>query len=159
MIPSRHQVSPLVRQHFGDRPDRLAPFLTEGDPLADAAVESLATLPRPAREALLDPPLALAKTPAERARAERMVRFSYGLSRFLVGDAYADALGFPRTGWRFALPALRAVLARADSVRRGLPFGDQLALGAGLRYWDQVVEAGLADDPVTFAMPERLRAH
>jgi hypothetical protein len=107
--------------------------------------------------ALIEHPVALAKTPAERARAERMVRFSYGLSRFLMGDEYAEALGYPRTRWRFALPALRAVLARADAVRRGVPFGDRLALDAGQRYWEQLLEAGIAGTPVTFALPEEMR--
>ena len=93
-------------------------------------------------KALVENSLELAKTPAERTRAERFVRFAYGLSRYLIGDRYADQLGFPKTAWRFGLPAITALISRADLLRRGMPWGDDLALRAGIRYWEEVVMAG-----------------
>jgi hypothetical protein len=45
MIPSRFQNLDEARSRFGDRVDRLAPFLLQGDPLADALVESMEDAP------------------------------------------------------------------------------------------------------------------
>jgi hypothetical protein len=44
MIPARYTNLDAARVRFGDRVDRLAPFLLRTDPLADAAVEALAQL-------------------------------------------------------------------------------------------------------------------
>lgn len=49
-IPTRFVNLPAARAAFGDRVDRLAPFLLRGDPLADAAIRSLRT-PVPGRSA------------------------------------------------------------------------------------------------------------
>jgi hypothetical protein len=45
MIPSRFTDLDAARARFGDRVDRLAPYLLRVDPLADAAVEGLGALP------------------------------------------------------------------------------------------------------------------
>jgi len=44
-VPSRFLVTPEAGRRFGDRLDRLAPYLTRVDPLADAVVEAFAALP------------------------------------------------------------------------------------------------------------------
>ena len=81
------------------------------------------------------------------------------MSRYLIGDEYADQLGFPTTTtWRYALPALSARLARTDAARRLLPFGDRLALEAGMRYWRSIIASPLAGSaPITFGLPEHVR--
>ena len=45
MIPARFVNAGEARRRFGDRVDRLAPLLLEVDPLADAVVETFATMP------------------------------------------------------------------------------------------------------------------
>lgn len=44
--PSRYVRVEAARARFGDRVDRIAPFLTRADPLADAVVEASAAMPR-----------------------------------------------------------------------------------------------------------------
>lgn len=45
VIPTRFENVAQARQRFGDRVDRLAPFLLRGDPLADAVVAEMRTMP------------------------------------------------------------------------------------------------------------------
>src|SRR5262245_20172096 len=45
MIPTRFTNLDRARARFGDRVDRLAPFLLRGDPLADALVEAMEHMP------------------------------------------------------------------------------------------------------------------
>lgn len=104
--------------------------------------------------ALLDSGVAAARTPEERVRAERARVAGYALSRHLLGEQYADWLGYPKTPWRHAVRVFQsmnvgagAVLARAT----GLPFA---RVERGVRYWRFVVDTGLRGVPATFAMPE-----
>jgi ER-bound oxygenase mpaB/B'/Rubber oxygenase, catalytic domain len=121
--------------------------LTQGPPDADSA--ELA-------EALVESPLHEARTAAERSRAEGVVALGYGLSRFLLEDGYADALGLPKNGWRFVVPALRGLVSTAGRVLGRLPGSERLRLEAGLLYWRHVVSVGLKDADATFALPETL---
>jgi hypothetical protein len=41
-LPTRFQATPSARSEYGDRLDRLAPYLWETDALADAAIGALA---------------------------------------------------------------------------------------------------------------------
>jgi hypothetical protein len=107
--------------------------------------------------ALVESPLTEARAGAERSRAEAVVGIGYGLSRFLIGDGYADALGFPKNGWRFVVPALRGLVSTAGTVLGRLPGADRLSLQAGLRYWRHAVAVGLGDSDATFALPESVR--
>lgn len=54
MFPTRYVNLDAARARHGDRVDRLGRMLFEGDPLADAVVEALATRPRIERDALVD---------------------------------------------------------------------------------------------------------
>lgn len=108
--------------------------------------------------ALIERPLVAARSAAERARARRMVAFAYALSRYLIGDKYADALGFPRSRWGVAPHLLRGVVRATDVVTARVPAWDRLAYQAGLRYWDWSNAGGLGDRPADFAAPDRLRA-
>jgi hypothetical protein len=142
-------------------------LLSATEPEAQALADLIAATEGPPDEdsrelvrALMEVPLGLAKTNEERSRAERQVGLSYGLCRALIGDALADGLQLPRDGWRHAVPALRLVLSRAESVRRHVPLGlgDRLAHAAGKRYWDLVLERGMVMAYAEFGLPDRLAA-
>jgi len=107
--------------------------------------------------ALLESPLHEARSPAERARAERFLPVAYGIGRHLIGGRYADALGYPRTPWRLVAPALRTLISGTGRVVGRLPGIDRLALEAGLRYWRRTVELGLAGEEARFEIPAGVR--
>jgi hypothetical protein len=107
-------------------------------------------------KALLDAPLRLAKTRGEMANAKRLRRFSAAVSRELIGDARADDLAVPRSTWRFSLPVLRRVVATVERVRENVPFGDVPMVWVGTRYWDRVIEVGLAGAMAEFGLPQSL---
>jgi hypothetical protein len=106
--------------------------------------------------ALLEAPLHEARTAEERARAERFLPVAYGIGRYLVGERYADALGYPRTPWRLVAPALRTLISGTGRLVGRLPGIDRLALEAGLRYWRRTVEVGLRGKEARFELPARL---
>ena len=120
---------------------------TQEPPDADSAALAVA---------LMEGPLHEASTPQERARAERFLPVAYGIGRYLVGDRYADALGYPRTPWRFAAPALRALISGTGRLVGRLPGIDRLALEAGIRYWRRTVEVGLGGREARFELPARV---
>lgn len=120
---------------------------TQGDPDDDS---------RALARALLESPVTGARSPAERARAERMRDVGYALSRYFLGDRYADALDYPKSLAVHALPLLRRFNRRASlmwSVLPALPFGTP---DAGARYWRFVVDQGLRGTPASFSMPTSL---
>lgn len=103
--------------------------------------------------ALLDSGVAAARSPEERVRAERARVVGYALSRHLLGEEYADWLGYPKTPWRHAVRLFRSMNERAgDALARttGLPFA---RVDRGARYWKFVVDTGLRGVPATFEMP------
>jgi hypothetical protein len=108
--------------------------------------------------ALLDSPVTGARNPAERARAERMRSVGYALSRYFMGDRYADALGYPRSRAVPALALLRRFNRRAGLMWRVLPTVPFGTAEDGARYWRFVVEQGLRGVPAAFAMPDALGA-
>jgi len=117
---------------------------TQASPDADSV--ALAT-------ALIENPITEAKTPEERTRAELIAAIGYGVSRYLMGDTYADALGYPRNAWRFAAPMLRPFLSGATHLLRLVPGVDGLALQAGMAYWRRTVRLGLGNEEATFDLP------
>ncbi len=123
--------------------------LTQGAPDADSTQLT---------KALLESPLHEARTATERSRAEGVVALGYGLSRFLLEEGYAEALGLPKNGWRFVVPALRGLVSTAGRVLGRIPGSQRLRLEAGLLYWRHVVEVGLGDSEATFALPQALRS-
>jgi hypothetical protein len=106
--------------------------------------------------ALLESPLREAKTARDRANAKRIVRFSSAMCRFLLGDEVADSLAVPHTSWRYMVPFVRRLVSSVELVRENVPFADVPALWAGTRYWDRVVELGLAGAMADFALPQGL---
>ncbi|HZW90286.1 MAG TPA: oxygenase MpaB family protein [Myxococcaceae bacterium] len=107
--------------------------------------------------ALVEGPLHEARTPEQRARAKRFLPVAYGIGRYLVGDRYADTLGYPKTPWRFAAPALRTLISSTGRLAGRLPGVDRLALEAGIRYWRRAAEAGLGGEDARFELPSRMR--
>jgi hypothetical protein len=89
---------------------------------------------------------------------ERILAFGYGVSRYLLGDSLADALGYPNNGWKIALPALRPVLRVAHVAAQRTNLGRTFAAKVGVRHWSTVVDTGLAGTPATFALPVTLAA-
>ncbi len=128
---------------------RLAELIdaTQGEPDDDS---------RALTSALLESPTTEATTRAEKRNAERRVRFAEAMCRELVGEELADKLAVPRTSWRIAVPLVRRLVSGAEMVRESLPFTDRQALVAGNRYWDRVVEVGLAGATAEFGLPDRL---
>ncbi len=100
----------------------------------------------------------VAKTPGDLRRAHVETELGQGLVRGLLGDAMADDLGVPATRWRLALPLLRGVNVAAEQVRQRLPAAQRAAVVQGNRYWDRVVEIGLAGATAEFRPPSSLSA-
>lgn len=108
--------------------------------------------------ALLESPRAMARTPAEMRDMERRIRFSQALCRHLVGEELADGLAVPRTSWRFAVRIVHRLVTAGEMVRTTMPFAEDTAVAVGTRYWDRVVEIGLAGATAEFGLPDRLAA-
>jgi ER-bound oxygenase mpaB/B'/Rubber oxygenase, catalytic domain len=81
----------------------------------------------------------------------------YGLSRSLIGDELADALGFPRSwGWQWALRTGYPVVAFGDLLQRAIPGGRAWATGFGMRTWDKIIDQILAGGRAEFHAPAQL---
>jgi hypothetical protein len=117
---------------------------TLGEPDADS---------RRLTRALLEAPLRKARTVRERANAKRVMRFSAAMCRALLGDQMGDALAVPRSSWRYMVPFVRRLVSSVELVRERVPFADAPAVWAGSRYWDRVVEIGLAGATAEFGLP------
>jgi hypothetical protein len=122
-------------------------YATQGEPDDDS---------RRLTRALLDAPLQAAKTARERSNAERLVRFSTAMCRTLLGDEIADALALTHTSWKYMMPFARRLVSSVELVRETVPFADVPAVWAGTRYWDRVVEIGLAGAMAEFGLPQGL---
>lgn len=120
---------------------------TQGEPDEDS---------RRLTRALLGSAVRDAKTAHERTNARRVTTFSAAMCRSLLGDAMADRLDVSQTPWRYLVPFARRFVASMELVREKVPFGDVPALWAGTRYWDRVVELGLAGAVTELALPHRL---
>lgn len=129
--------------------DRLVAMIlaTQGEPDDDS---------RKLTGALLEAPLLMARSKREVSNARRLLRFSAATCRELIGDARADALQLPRTPWRYSVPLLRRLVSSVELVRERVPFADVPAVWAGTRYWDRVVEVGLAGATAEFTLPRTL---
>jgi hypothetical protein len=106
--------------------------------------------------ALLHAGYQVAKTPKALRRAWIERGLGQGLVRALLGDAMADSLGVPVTPWRHTLSVLHGVNLAAEQVRQRVPAAHRAAVDAGNRYWDRVVEIGLAGATAEFRAPDRL---
>lgn len=104
-------------------------------------------------DALLHYRIRNARTERGRRRAEKFAPISYSICRSVLGDDLADKLGVPRTGFRLALPLMRAIVATSGRAHALSPLRD-LARDLGERYWQRTIAFGLGDRPADFAPPE-----
>jgi hypothetical protein len=144
---------------LGVDPELLPATEAEGTRLGDVLAATLGDPDDDSRRltrALLESPMKRARTPRERANAGRVMRFSAAMCRELLGDEMADALAVPRTSWRYLVPFVRRLVSSVELVRERVPFGDVPAVWAGTRYWDRVVEIGLAGATAEFGLPQGL---
>lgn len=107
--------------------------------------------------ALLDSGVKSAPNPEALARAERMRPVGYTLSRYLLGDDFADRLGYPPAPLTAALPIVAALHRRVGRTLVRVPVARARMVDEGRRYWHDVVELALGGVPATFPMPEVLR--
>lgn len=96
-----------------------------------------------------------AKTPRERRLGERRLGVMRAISRTLVGDALADQLGLPRSGWDRIGVALRPALGIGARLNR-LPLWRSVAVMVGDLYWNSAVAEGLGDTAAEYAPPAGL---
>jgi len=144
---------------MGVDPELLPATEAEGVRLGDVIEATMGTPDDDARrltQALVQSPLRDARTRVERLNARRLVHFSVGMCRALNGDEVADSLGLPRTSWRYMVPFVRRLVSSVELVRETVPFADLPAVWAGRRYWDRVVELGLAGAAADFGLPGKL---
>ncbi len=107
-------------------------------------------------KALFDSTVTDAKTPEQRRMGEMRRRMGHGFCRGLLGDEMADSLGVPRTHFTMAFHALRTAAKVTEQARTRSAEAHRFAVATGSRYWDKVVEMGLAGAPAEFLPPERL---
>lgn len=144
---------------IGLEPELLVTTEAEGQRLVDLILATQGEPDDDARSltrALLDAPILMAKTRRELANARRVVRFSIAVCRELIGDAKADALQLPENSWRYTMPIVRRLVSSVELFLERVPFGDVPPVWVGTRYWDRVIEVGLAGATAEFALPERL---
>jgi hypothetical protein len=104
--------------------------------------------------ALIEFPVHAARTPEERSRAARTRPIVYALSRHLLGDELAEALGYPHTPAILAVKAFQQINRRAGPLWRAVPRMPFGTVEAGVRYWNRVVQASPAARAATFPLPE-----
>jgi ER-bound oxygenase mpaB/B'/Rubber oxygenase, catalytic domain len=107
-------------------------------------------------QALLQSPHDGAKTVEAKRRAKLSTRLGQGFVRGLLGDAMADSLGIPKTPWRYVMEIARAATRATEVARETVPGARAALIDSGHRYWDRVVEIGLAGATAEFRPPERL---
>jgi hypothetical protein len=85
------------------------------------------------------------------------VNLCYGLSHALIGDEQAAALGFPKTRWRWLLPAIRPATWVIETARRFSTRVQALARVAGPKAFRHLLsERGLKGRTGDFVIPRRL---
>ncbi|APR77197.1 Hypothetical protein A7982_02544 [Minicystis rosea] len=120
---------------------------TQGDPDDDA---------RALTAALFDSPFSRAETPSQIRRARVQREVGHAVARTLLGDELAEKLGVPSTPMVHAITVMRGVNMAAERVRMRLPAAHRQAVQRGSRYWDWVVETGLAGGAAEFRPPAKL---
>lgn len=131
--------------------DRYAELVraTEAEPDDDSRALTRALLTAEVREA---------KTPRQLRVAKLRSMMGHTFSRHLLGDELADQLAIGRTPMRHTGPLWTRVISASSLVVDRVPLAERGALVVGTRYWDRVVEIGLAGAMAEFGLPERLRA-
>ena len=81
---------------------------------------------------------------------------SYGVSRKLIGNELADALGYPPSRWSWAVGATRPLFASAAVAQRLIPGARGLATRVGTVLWDRMIAEVLAGTQAEFHPPAKL---
>jgi hypothetical protein len=150
-----------VGRVIGVHPDILPACEADGVRLARLIEMTMGAPDQDSRDltkALFDSAFEGAKTRQEIRLATRRSTFGQALCRELVGDPLADALGIPRTSFRYALPVMKRIVRGVGRVTRRVPMAERSAVAAGARYWDRVVQIGLQNASYEFGLPDRLGA-
>jgi len=146
----------FIGQLIGICPQLCACSMAEGDRLfelleaviAPPDADSIALI-----RALMQTPQTMARDAVQRTVGKLAVPLVYAVSRYLVGDQTADALGYPKPDkWQRSVPALRATL-RALSLGQRLaprslgPRLDGVVKAAGSLAWEGMIDYGLRGLP------------
>lgn len=107
-------------------------------------------------KALVDSPLAAARTERQMREARVRAKMGRGLVRQLVGADLADQLGIGPTPWEHVMAVFRTAGVLGDRASRFSPRVREKAVSAGARYWDEVVRLGLSGGPYEFRPQDRL---
>jgi hypothetical protein len=105
---------------------------------------------------------ALMQTSYDYARGLSVVRLTsinicYGICRALVGDERADALGLPRTAWRWLVPAVWPATRLIEAARCLSPTVQALARVAGTKAFRHLLsEKGLKGSTRAFQLPRHI---
>jgi hypothetical protein len=108
--------------------------------------------------ALVDSPIAGARTPREKRTAPMRAQVARGLVRGLLGDELAGKLGIGPTPWQNVMRLLRTAAVVGDRAAKVSPSMRRRQIDSGGRYWDSVVRLGLAGGPYDFRPQEKLRS-
>jgi hypothetical protein len=85
------------------------------------------------------------------------VNLCYGMSRALIGDEHAKALGYPTTSWRWLVPAVRPATWIVETARIYSRRVQELAKVAGPKAFRHLLsERGLKGRTGDFAIPRKL---
>lgn len=109
--------------------------------------------------ALMESGRIAARTRDEEAASRRRIPFAYALSRYLIGDFYADALGYPKSPWAHVFPVFRELHAAGLGRLRTFGPAGGFAFELGRRYWQEVTRVALRGVPASFAMPDPTALH
>ncbi len=88
---------------------------------------------------------------------ERRIAFGYDLSRYLIGDQYADWLGYPKSSFARVFPVVKALGLGVSGAALSSERVRKAMVRLGERYWQNTVEISLGDKPTSFPMADRLR--
>jgi len=85
------------------------------------------------------------------------INICYGVSRALLGDERADALGLPHTAWRWLVPAVWPATRLIEGARCLSPTVQALARVAGTKAFRHLLsERGLKGSTRDFQLPRRI---
>jgi hypothetical protein len=85
------------------------------------------------------------------------VNLCYGMSRALIGDEHAAALGYPKTNWRWLVPAVRPATWLVEIARIYSSRVQELAKVAGPKAFRHLLsERGLKGRTGDFVIPRKL---
>jgi hypothetical protein len=80
-----------------------------------------------------------------------------GLTRAFLGAEHADALEVPHSPWRHAVAVTRPLVRVLEVARTRLPWGEDVARGAGMIAWDALLKWGPEGLLREFTVSQQLR--